>query len=186
MKYKRTVKLCREWTKECPGNPEAWYQLCSILRFRDGKPNKEFFPEIFISLNKGLAACNGHGDVSNIQVQILNLMGWVKHANGDHGEALGYGKKALAIKSDYLDAILLVGMAYTYGVNAREGEQWLQRYLREQEAYQFSDKLDGIVMERLNDRALTYRTLADIEDWKVGGGKNTQDQDPESQPAVVG
>lgn len=165
-KYVRTVEMCKRWVREEPKEREAWFQLARAMKVRDGKLNTEEMPLIMDALQKGIALGSGDDDYNHIYLQTLNLRGWLEYATGKHTEAINYGKRAIAIKPDYLDSVLLVGLAYTYGVDAKKGEEWLQRYLREQEAYQYGDRLDGVVMEHANDRVLAYKTLIDIEGWK--------------------
>ena len=165
-KYARTVEMCKRWVREEPKEREAWFQLARAMKVKKGKLNTEEMPFIMETLQKGIALGDGDDDHNHIYLQMLNLKGWLKYATGEHAEAINYGKRAIAIKPDYIDSILLVGLVYTYGVDAQKGEEWLQRYLRAQEAYQYGDRLDGIAMEHANDRVLAYRALIDIEGWK--------------------
>ena len=166
IKYARTVEMCKRWVKEKPEEREGWFQLARAMKVKQGKLNTEEMPLIMEALQKGIALGDGDDDHSHIYLQMLNLKGWLKYAMGEHTEAINYGKRAIAMKPDYIDAILLVGLVYTFGVDAQKGEEWLQRYLRAQEAYQYGDRLDGIVMEHANDRVLAYKALIDIEGWK--------------------
>lgn len=169
-KYKRTKDLCEEWTIKEPECAEAWLHLARVMKTKDGKVNMGEIDKIFKVLHSGIALHNGNGDFCNIHAQLLNLMAWMKHLNAEDDEAIGFGRRALAMKSDYLDSILLVGLAYTYGVDMKQGEEWLLRYLREQEAYKFTNKLDGIDMMHMNDRKLAYQTLVAIETEKEKKG----------------
>jgi glycosyltransferase involved in cell wall biosynthesis len=166
VKYARTVEMCKRWVREEPKEREAWFQLARAMKVKGGKLNTDEMPYIMDALQKGIALGDGDDDHNHLHLQMLNLMGWMKYATGEHNEAINYGKRAVALKSDYIDAILLIGLGYTYGVDALKGEEWLQRYLRTQEAYQHADRLDGVVMEHANDRVLAYKTLIDIEGWK--------------------
>lgn len=165
-KYERTITLCREWTKDEPENPEAWMQLARVMKVKDGQPNFEEFPEVIKIIESGLAQTNGDFDLCHIRAQLLNLMAWVKHALKEDEEAISYGKMALALYPEYLDAVLIIGLAYAFGKNTALGEIWLKRYLMEQEAYQYSDRVNGIAMENINERKLVYQVLIDIETFK--------------------
>lgn len=169
-KYKRTVGMCKRWTIEEPDEREAWFQLARAMKVKDGELNEKEMPAILGILEKGIALGNGDGDHNNIHIQLLNLMAWMRYANSEFSQAINYGKRAVSMKPDYLDSIMVVGLAYTYGIDALKGVQWLDRYLRSQEAYEYADKLDGISMEHVNDRKLAYQALMDIEDWKLKQG----------------
>jgi len=165
-KFERTAGLCRQWTEKEPDNPEAWWQMARSIMVKDGKFNVEDKEEILACLEKSISLCNGNNTPDNTLLQALNLMGWVKYVLQDHEEAVRYGKRAVNLKRDYLDAILLIGLGYMHGIDAKEGEVWLKKYLEEQELYDFSARLDSLVMEHANDRAFVHRKLAEIEDWK--------------------
>jgi glycosyltransferase involved in cell wall biosynthesis len=161
-KHERRVRMCRRALEDDP-DIEAHYNLVRALKVKvNGVPDVEAKDEMFDLVKKGLALNNGY-DPNNIYVQFLSLAGWIYHAFEDHKEGIKYAKKALAYKPDYLDAILLLGMCYTYGVNANTGEQYLYRYLEEQRVYDFDDTHDHIAMEHANSRIQVHKALIDIE-----------------------
>ena len=171
-KYERTVRMCRKLTVDNPDDPESWFHLARILRVKDGKLNEEAKDEIMASLDKGLALSNGNNDRQNVTLQIMSLKGWMHHWFQEHRQAIDMAKRALVWKPDYLDAIFLVGMSNTYGVDYVEGERWLKKYLEEQERYDFSSKIDSITMEHANSRVAAYRALAQIEELKQARALN--------------
>lgn len=173
-KDERRLRMCKRWTEEEPKKAEAWHHLAMAMKTKGGKPNFDGVLEVIKVLKKGLAVSYTDGNLmeTNVRAQILSQLAWMNHVDKNFSDAIGYGKKALAIKPDYLDPILAIGLAYTYGLDALEGETWLLRYLREQEAYKFINKLDCIATEHTNDRALAFRALIDIEKWKNNNVKS--------------
>lgn len=165
-KDERRIRMSRKLTEDVPDAPESWYHWARALKVKGGKFNEEQKDEIIDALQKGIDLCDGENDRQNMYLQLLTLMAWIQHIVGKHAEAIKFAKRALIFKGDHLDAILVIGMANTYGVNAEEGEKWLVRYLREQEVYDFSDKLDSISMEHANERVLAYKSLIDIENQR--------------------
>ncbi len=165
-KYERTVRMCTKLTKDNPDDPFSWFHLSRALKIKDGTLNKPALKEVFSCIEKGLELCDGKNDNQNIYIQLLSAMAWMKYAAMKPVEAVEYGKKAYEIKNNFLDAILVIGLAYSTGINAIEGEPWLKLYLEEQENYNFSDKVDSITMEHADDRVLVYRVLIDIENMK--------------------
>lgn len=165
-KYRRTVKMCRKWTKNEPENIEAFWQLARALRVKAGRFNNKAMPEIFKILSKAISLGNGQPDPNQLKPQILYLMGWMKHANKEHKEAVHYAKKALAYIPDYLDAIYTIAMANAYGISAAEGEKWLNRYLQEQPNAVEKKQLDSVVIEHINERKQVYKTLMEIEELR--------------------
>lgn len=165
-KYDRRIKMCRKLVEDQPNVAESWYHYARALKVKNGEFNGEQKELIIESLEKGIKLCNGENDPQNIYIQLLTLMAWIRHIVEDHKEAIHYAKRALIFKHDHLDAILVIGMAYTYGVSADNGERWLKRYLQEQEIYDFSSKLDSIAMEHGQERVSAYKALIDIEKGK--------------------
>lgn len=166
-KDKRRVRMCKRWTEEEPDEAMAWYHYANALKTIGGKPNFDAFDEIIDIFKRGLAVSHENGDNHfNMRVQLLNNLAWMNYAQRKFDDSVSCGMKALAIKPDYMDSILVVGLANTYGINALSGETYLQRYLREVDAYKESPELDCIVMEHANDRKLAYKALIDIENWK--------------------
>ena len=166
-KFQRTVSMCRRLTKDEPDDPTSWFHLARALKAKNGQINVDAKDEITNALNTGIDLCNGENDGQNIYIQLLAFMAQMKYFFGEYVSAIHYATKALAFKPDYLDAIFFIGMSYTYGVDASKAEPWLTRYLYEQAAYQFSDKMDSISMEYANARGEVYRALADVEEWKA-------------------
>lgn len=166
-KYERTVGMCRRLVEDNPNDPEAYFHLVRALKVKDDKINTDAKDEMFSFIKTGLEKCEGYNDYNNIRVQLLCLAGWMHHWFEEHDKAVEYGKKALVMKTDYLDAILLVGSSFSYGISLDEGEKWLKKYLEEQASYDFSSKLDSITMEHANSRSKVYRILAQIEDRRA-------------------
>lgn len=161
----RRISMCKKWTKDEPDDIRAWFQYVRALKVKAGDLNREAKDEIFYSLGKAIELADGKNDSQNVYLQTLCDMAWMKHFFQEHHDAIKYGKMAVAIKNDYLDAILVVGMANTYGANVLEGEIWLKKYLEEQSKYDFN-RIDCISMEKANEKGAVYRALAQIEEAK--------------------
>lgn len=167
-KYGRILGMCKALTLNEPDDPESWFHYVRALKVKDGKFNVDQLDEMYESLDKGISLGGGPFDGQNIHLQLLCLAGWIHHYAQDHIKAVEYAKKALAIKPDYLDAIYLIGMANTYGIDANEGEKWMKRYLDEQSSYDTTSKLDSITMEHYNSRSSAYVALSEIEKLREG------------------
>lgn len=166
-KYQRTLKMCRKATMKDPDDIIMWLHYAHILKVRKkNKFNEEQIPEMERALLTGIGLCDAVNDNQNIYIQLLAAMSLVQYKKKDYKAAVKYGELALSHKQDFLDALYLTGMAYVYGIDALRGEAYLRRYLVEQETYDFSGKMDSIVMEFASVRGAVYRSLAEVEDWK--------------------
>jgi len=169
----RRQAMCKKWVEDDPENPIAYYHYAQAMKAPAGEINIEGIPKVIKILEAGLSKASG-----SIRLQLLYHLAEMNHAAQNHDKAISYANKAIASKPDYLDAIFIMGLAYTALAGTpgttdekrlesiNKGEEWLQKYLREQKAYNLSDSFDSIVMEHINDRKFVYQILMSIEGWK--------------------
>jgi len=162
----RRIAMCARAVDDEPMNPEVYWNYARALKVVDGEFNKDGVPKMVNALKKAISLLEGADDYNNLKVQSLAYMAWIYHYDGQHKEAVKYGLEALEIMPDYLDAILVVGMAYAYGISGSKAEPWLRKYLEVQENYDPSSAFNGVIMEHANDRDYVYKTLSDIEQLK--------------------
>lgn len=165
-KYQRMISMCKKNMDDNPDSPMAHLYYARAIRVKDGSFNKGAVSDMMVALLRGVELCKGKNTEQNEYLQLLYGAGIVEYTIGHHRMAAIYGHEALRFKPDYLDAILLLGYAYTYGIDHTEGEKWFRRYLTEQETYVFEDKLDALSMENSNARVEAYKSLIDIEGFK--------------------
>jgi len=165
-KYKRTVRMCKKLTEDEPDKPESWLHYAKMLKVKDGEFNFKDIPIMEETLTRGIELCDGVNDGQSIYLQLLALAGLVQLQKKEYKQAVTYVETALKHKPDYLDALIIAGFAYTYGIDAKVGEKYLQQYLTEQELYGFSDKIDSLSLEFANERIGAYKALIDIEKFK--------------------
>lgn len=165
-KETRRVQMCADAVDASPNDPGVYWNYARALKVADGKFNKADMPQMVNTLKKTLLLLEGKDDYNDIYVQSLAYLAWIYHYDQQHEKAVEYGKKALEIKSDYLDAILVVGMAYAFGISGARAGPWLEMYLVEQEKYDPTAQFDGIIMEHANDRAVVYNVLSELEKIK--------------------
>lgn len=165
-KYERMIRMGKKATELHPKDSMVWFYYARSLKVKDGKFNKEAVDEMVQCLEIGIGLCDGKNDDNNGLIQMLFLMSLIKYTVSDHFEAAKCAQEALKYKPDYLDAIMMLGYAYTYGINAKEGERWFKRYLEEQEKYDFGGTVNGLSMEMANARIEAYESLIDIEEMR--------------------
>lgn len=173
-KYRRVISMCKKNMGDNPDSPMAYFYYARAIRVKDGRFNKEAVSDMMVALLRGIELCKGKNSGQNEYIQLLYATGIVEYTIGNHRMAAVYGHEALRFKPDYLDAIMLLGYAYTYGIDHVEGEKWFRRYLTEQEKYVYEDKLDALTMENSNGRIEAYKSLIDIEGLK--NKKSTNDE----------
>lgn len=163
-KIARRRRMAKRLAKESPDDPWTWYHYARALwSTYDDNFDMEQADKIGEVLEKGVHSFKpgDNGIRVNAYIQLLMLMGTYKHIMKQSKEAVGYLTEALKYKVDYLDAIFLLALVNTYGVNVDEGEKWARRYLWEQEKYKHN-QVDAISMQYAHEREGAYRMLADI------------------------
>ncbi len=165
-KYNRTVVMCRKATEDTPEDAVMWLHYARSLKVREGGYDFKQVPEMERALLTGIDLCGGKNDWQNTLIQLLSFMSLVRYMKKNYVEAAKFAELALSYKPDFIDCMYLAGMAYTYGIDAIKGEKYMRQYLVEQEIYDFSGKVDSLVMEYANVRATVYKALSDVEDWK--------------------
>ncbi len=162
-KLERMARMAKALTEEDPDNPEVWFHYARAIKVKDGKFNMGGVDEMETAIQRGLDLGRKQNRLGSYHIQLLYLMSIVKYMKKDYAGSAKCAEDALMIKSDYLDAIFMAGIANTYGVDVAKGEGYLRRYLSEQEIYNFSEVVDMISMEHSNSRAEAYGALVDIE-----------------------
>jgi glycosyltransferase involved in cell wall biosynthesis len=186
-KYERRVRMSKLNTEENPDSPEAWYDYARSLKSKDGVSlNDDDVDELLMALNKCLEIIRKEEEYDHVYIEACNLMAMVAFAQGKHQKAVKYAKQVLAYKPDHLDAIFIIANAFTYGINALEGERWFKKYLEEQEKYPFSELLDKISMEYGHERIGAYQALIQIEKWKRGDTKEAINADTKKERRKAG
>lgn len=167
-KYNRRVEMSELETEDNPESPEAWYDYARSMKSKTGREfNKREFVPIASALERCIAICEAKRQFNHIYIQALGLQAIAYWTMGINNDAIFSCKKALVYKTDYLDSFFMLGQIYTYGVDALEGEIWLKKYLEEQAKYPFSKLLDKISLEFGHERIMVYRSLIEVEKWKL-------------------
>jgi tetratricopeptide (TPR) repeat protein len=162
IKYERGLSMTKRYVEDHPEDGFAWMNYATAIRntgLENG--NKELMIE---ALNNAIEKAGDNQ--AHIKTQALNLLGWVYYLTGDRERAIRLGKQAVERKRNYLDALLLLGYAYADNQNDVLAERYLKEYLFESDRLTFSEFTDAVVLERVNQKAMAYKALAAIEEYR--------------------
>lgn len=162
-KLNRNLSMLEVALKEDPNNPVWLYNMAESLRSNGETFNVDNAKKI-IELTQRAAELTEprlHWTWAT-HVMSTTLCGWAHLFNGAPEAAKNCALRAIAYKSDYLDAILLIGYACK---NLNENPQaigWLNQYLKVQFTYNFDNETDAITVWHADNRADAYFSLGQL------------------------
>lgn len=161
IKQKRRIEICKKSVKDEPQNPITWFNYAKTLKSKVGTLNRWNIRKLIRVCKMGLTLMTGK-EQKIVHLQLLTLMAQVQLQKKDYNTAIGYGKEALMIESNYLDAIFVIGYAYIYSGKIDVGKSWLQLWLEKERLFNFN-KMNYGTTKNINDRV---RILSDLMEMK--------------------
>lgn len=146
-KIARSKALLEKQIEENPDNAFALFNYAQLLRGEGVENNLENAPKIIKAANRALTLTNPD-DASERHIHIMthHQLGWVYFVLGDYNKAEKYCFDVLQFKSDYLDALLLLGHIYLRQEIFDKAEQYYRRYLEAQAKYNETCETDNIII----------------------------------------
>jgi len=164
-KMNRVEAMTRQAVVEAPDSGFAKYNLANCLKSYGNEYIAEHYDEFKSLLTEGYNICLPNPQQQHIAMQCASLFAWVNYYCKKYPEAIEWGHKALALKKDFVDAILVIGYANADSYKVDDAEYWLKEYLRELEAHTKEEKFDDtqVVYDMLDEKITVYKTLIAIE-----------------------
>lgn len=157
----RIVTMTKKAVDENPKDAFAWYNYAVALKSRLAVGEEPDYKKIIDAYQKCIE--NVTTTQKHLMIQSYNQQGWMHYLGKDKKSALLCADMALDEKPDYIDAMLLKGYVYADSGDFRDAEFWLNKYMIESQRYNYSERFDPVVMEKVNERAKVYQVLSAIE-----------------------
>lgn len=161
-KIDRGIRMCRAAAEATPDEAFVWLNLATALRNRATTP--EEYTEIMNCLEKVIALTSPRQE--HLKTQAIGFLAWAYYYQKRYDDAIEWAKQALERKRNYLDAILLMCYAWGDSGNETAAEFWAKRYVQLADRYAYETFSDGVVQERVDEKATVYKMLAAIEEFK--------------------
>ncbi len=160
LKLARSKALLEKQLQENPDNFYALFNYAQLLRGEGEDVQATNAPIILKSAARAVELTDPRDTGQRyIHLMCLDQLGWTYLYLGEYDRALEFAERALTLKENYLDPLLLIGHA-----RARKGE-WsaaidaYRKYLDVQGAYKATNENDSLILMHVNSRATACYSL---------------------------
>lgn len=162
-KFERSRVLLEKQLADDPDNFFALFNYAQLLRGAGETTLAEFAPRIMASAERAVALTDPANPLErHIHLMCLDQLGWISMFVRQYDRAIRYAERAIALKPNYLDPLLLLGHAYARDHQYDRAVAAYRRYLFVQEQYDSSRETDNIILMHVDSRAQAYYGLAII------------------------
>lgn len=148
-KAKRTIELLEKQIKDRPDFAFAYFNYAQVLMGQDLSVHLDNPPKIIKAASKAVELTNpdkpGRGE-KDIHLMCLEQLALIYFITGQNDKAEEKALRALEIKDDYLDPILLLGNIYLRNKEFIKAEEYYNRYLTVQKKYDQSVGVDELMV----------------------------------------
>ena len=146
-KHVRTKTLLEEQLKENPENAFALYNYAQILHSmgKDSHDWNKYAPLMIESAGKAVSLTAPDKD-RPVHLMCLYIMALAYHYIGDYDNAIKYSQMALEAKSNYLDALILLGYVYNRKEDFQKSNEYYHRYLKAQKDFEGATDEDSLIL----------------------------------------
>ncbi|MEW6049852.1 MAG: tetratricopeptide repeat protein [Candidatus Zixiibacteriota bacterium] len=162
-KFERSRALLESQLAADPDNPFALFNYAQLLRGAGENSLELHAPKILESAGRAVSLTNPDDPSQrHIHLMCLDQLGWVNMYLKKYDDAVQYAGRALSLKPDYLDPLLLLGHVYARMQNYDQATQWYTKYLKLQSEYDSSLETENIILMHIDSRAQALYGLAVI------------------------
>ncbi len=162
-KIERSRALLEKQLAENPDNFHAHFNYAQLLRGVGLKGHPEFAGLIAHSASRAMELANPEGrDTRHIHLMALHQLAWVNFVTGEYNVGEDFCRRAISIKANYLDAILLLGHACMKQGKLEQAKDSYSEYLEMQAAYDESLETDNIMLLNPDSAESAYYGLGVI------------------------
>lgn len=152
-KVERTRTLLETQLRENPDNGFAHFNLAQLLRGSEDALTLEMMDKVIHHAGRAvdLSSPDDHQQ-RHIHLMALHQLvtGYIN--KGDYARAAEYAHRALALKPDYLDAIISLGHIHSMDGDTAKARQYYREYLDRQAAYDEHNETDHVILLHLRSR----------------------------------
>jgi len=162
-KLARSRSLLEKQLEENQDNAFARFNLSQILRVDLADHPDRVGPEILEHSGRAVELTDPNKNrEKHIHLMCLDQLAWACFHLDRLDEAAEYCERALSIKSNYLDPLLLLGHISGKKEEYESSIEHYKRYLRIQAEYEPSQELTNIILFHVDSRAVAFYTMATI------------------------
>ncbi|HKK20880.1 MAG TPA: tetratricopeptide repeat protein [candidate division Zixibacteria bacterium] len=160
-KFLRSKALLEKQLTENPDNVFALFNYAQLLRGEGSDFQRKNAPQILKAAGHAVELT----DPKDIQHRHTHLMcldqiAWTHFYLGNNDLALEYADRALSVKPDYLDPLMLRGHAFGKKRQYQAASEAYLKYIEMQSAFDPGKEVDNIILVHPDSRATAYFGLA--------------------------
>ncbi len=162
-KFNRSKELLKKQLKEDKDNVFSLFNYAQLLRGEGTEFQTKNVPEILKAASRVIELTDPKDEnVRHVHLMCLDQISWAYFYNGDYEKALVRANKALKIKPDYLDPLLLLGHAYSRMKDYDNAKESYKKYLAAQSKFDDTAETDNIILLHPESQATALYGLAAI------------------------
>jgi len=146
-KLERSRALLEKQLQENPDNYHAHFNYAQLLRGQGLNDHPEYAPIILQSARRAVELTDPkQRGMRHVHLMALHQIAWVHFVTGNYQKARQHCLRAIELKADYLDPILLLGHIEMRDGRRREAQRYYRKYLETQAQYDASREIDNIIL----------------------------------------
>ena len=164
-KIARTRALLEKQLAATPDSPFALFNYAQLLRSHTDGFTSEHADLIIDAASKAVSLTDPADQTErHLHLMCLNHIAWCHFYKNDFTQALALANQALAIRSDYLDPLFLLGHVHSQQGKFEAARSAYARYLQVQGTYDPSIETENLILLHIDSRASAWYGLAICED----------------------
>ncbi|UCG61972.1 MAG: tetratricopeptide repeat protein [Candidatus Zixiibacteriota bacterium] len=160
-KFERTKTLLEKQLEENPDNYFALFNYAQLLKSEGGVFSAKNAPKVLESAKRAIELTDPDDrSQRHIHLMCLDQVASASFYLGDCDTALEYAQRALELKPNYLDSLMVKAYVYAQREDWERAREAYQEYLDVQERYDPSTEKDCLILSHVNNRASAHYGLA--------------------------
>jgi tetratricopeptide (TPR) repeat protein len=156
-KLERTHTLLLKQIEEDPGYAFAWFNLAQLYRGRVIEDQDLYGPKVIEAAQRVIAlAPPDEPERDHFYVMAHDQIAWMKYLTGQFDEAEVLTRRALELKEDYLDPLMLLGHILAAQKKLPEALEAYEKYLEAQKNYNANFEIDAYILYHPESQATAY------------------------------
>jgi tetratricopeptide (TPR) repeat protein len=162
-KFQRTKALLEQQLSAEPDNAFAHFNYAQVLRGDGEGVRIEYADSVIRSAKRAVELTSPDNRKERaIHLMALNQLAWTNLYLHDYQKALNYCERALVLKADYLDPLILKGHIFSRMEQYDTAKLAYRAYLDAQAQYDPGQEIDSIIVHHPNNAYIAWYALATI------------------------
>ncbi len=164
-KFHRTKDLLEKQLEENPDNFFALFNYAQVLKGDSGGYAAQHLPAIIESAQRAVELTDPTNKAErHVHLMCLDQVAWANFNKRDFDAAMEYCDRALKLKPNYLDPLLLKGHIYAQQEQWQKAREVYQEYLDVQAKYDPGVETDCLILTHIDSRANAHYAIALIDE----------------------